>query len=218
MAVLTLNVPTKGLTSPSSWGTYTSIKGQIEGTWNKYSKFFQFAAAQSNIPVSVLLAFAVVESGGNPSAGSGNTKNLMQANVSYMKSQLENEVKAGRLSEAEKSKLAAYGITFDANGKTRAITVADNLKPELNILIGSIILGQLIDQPWGKDADGTIRMDRVIPYYNWGLKGFNNNKIATSTPENIYKNIPSVTLSYIRKMMGKGGALDIIITSLPQVS
>ena len=99
----------------------------------------------------------------------------------------------------------------------KQFSISDVKKPELNILIGSILLGQLIDSPWGTDPDGTIRMDRVITLYNWGLGGFNKNNIATATPEKIYKSIPATTLNYIRKMMGKGGALDIIEISLPQV-
>jgi hypothetical protein len=143
----------------------------------------------------------------------------MQANVSYMKAQLENEFKANRLSDAEKSKLAAYGIKFDANGKTRVITVADNLKPELNILIGSIILGQLLDQPWAKDINGNVKLASVITVYNSGMYGTWGKKaiaIETASPKALHDALTGniTTQTYIRKVFAPDGALDITSNEL----
>jgi hypothetical protein len=136
-----------------------------------------------------------------------------------MKAQLENEFKAGRLSDAEKSKLAAYGIKFDANGKTREITVSDNFKPELNILIGSIILGQLADQPWAKDANGNLKLASVITVYNSGMYGTWGKKaiaIESASPKALHDALAgnNVTRSYISKMFGVDGALDIASNEL----
>lgn len=222
MAVNTINAPTLTLKSPSSWGSRAAIKGQMSKIWTNFGKYIQFSAKESGIDPKILTAFIAIESGGNPSAGSGNTKNLMQANVSYMKSQLENEFKAGRLSDAEKSKLAAYGINFDAKGNTREITVADNLKPELNILIGSIILGQLASQPWATDSTGALKLASIITVYNSGMYGTWGKKaiaISSANPKVLHDALAgnTTTQSYIRKMFGVDGALDIASNELKNI-
>jgi hypothetical protein len=126
---------------------------------------------------------------------------------------LTKEFKQGRLSEFEKEKLKSFGITFDAEGRTRKLTLKDQMNPELNILIGSIILGQYMDKPWGT-TNGAIRMDRIIGLYNWGLKGFNNAGIANKDTAQVIASVPSVTAGYIRKMLGKNGGLDIAVNDL----
>jgi hypothetical protein len=130
-----------------------------------------------------------------------------------MKTQLENEYKSDRLSDEEKAKLASYGIKFDSNGKTREITQADNLKPELNILLGSIVLGQIVDQPWAKDGNN-IRLDKVIVVYNTGLYSKWSKivmKSKSTTPAQLVNELAgnSVSQAYIRKIMGANGILDI---------
>jgi hypothetical protein len=242
-------IPVKDLQSPSSWGSRASIKGMIDKIAKNYGSFFKFASRESGIPEEILIAFCAVESGGNPTAGGAGhiTQGLMQWNRNYAKSQLETEYAKGRLSVNEKNKLAQFGIKFNAQGKTRDITNADQLKPELNILIGTIILGQLIDTPWGREADMDrateyakqlineakadgrslsydqaikiatnryykLRLDRVIAVYNAGAYGSTGQKARNGnhkTPAELAADVNPVTASYIRKMMGTNGALDV---------
>jgi len=223
MATLTLYAPVVSpvtLNSPTSWyKTRQGLKDQMVKTWAKYGKWFKYYAETSKVPAEILLAFTMVESGGNPLAGgsSSNTQGLMQWNRLYAGGTgntdfvLTREFNKGRLTQAEKDKLASFGIKFDAKGNTRAITQADLQNPELNILIGSIILGQYIDETWGKDPDGKIRMDRIIAKYNWGIGGFKKNGLATKDLQGVLANVPSTTKTYIEKMLGKNGALDIAI-------
>jgi soluble lytic murein transglycosylase-like protein len=223
MAELKLSAPLLtpvALISPTTWyKTRQGLKDQMILTWEKYGKWFKYYAESSKIPAEILFAFTMVESGGNPLAGGSgsNTQGLMQWNRLYAGGTgnpdftLTKEYTKGRLSQVEKDKLASFGIKFDAKGNTRAITQKDLQNPELNILIGSITLGQYIDKSWGTDKDGNIRMDRVIALYNWGLGGFNKNKIAERDLTGVLANIPSTTKVYIQKMLGKNGALDIAI-------
>jgi len=218
MAIYSLPIPTAGLTSPESWGSRKNIIDMMKNIEAKYGKFFKFASETSRIPKIMLMAFCAVESGGNPKAGSAGhpTQGLMQWNRQDAKSQLEKELKEGRLSPAEKSKLAEYGITFDSKGKTRAITNADQLKPELNILIGSIVLGQLVDTDWGTDK-GTLRLDRVISVYNAGMYGDTGKKAiygGHKTPALLAADVNKISSAYIKKIMGKNGALDVAVTEL----
>jgi soluble lytic murein transglycosylase-like protein len=223
MATLTLAVPVISpvvLVSPTSWyKTRDGLKTQIKNTWAKYGNYFKYYAETSKVPAEILLAFTMIESGGNPLAGGSGSKTqgLMQWNRIYTGGKgnpdftLTKEFMKGRLSPAEKEKLASFGITFDAKGNTRTLTQADLQNPELNILIGSIILGQYIDTTWGKDADGKIRMDRIIALYNWGSGGFKERGIATKSIKDVLASVPSTTKAYIEKMLGKNGALDIVV-------
>ena len=178
MATLTLYAPVVApitLTSPTTWyKTRQGLKDQMIKTWAKYGNYFKYYAQTSKVPAEVLFAFTMVESGGNALAGgsTSQTQGLMQWNRIYAGGTgntdfvLTREFNKGRLTQAEKDKLATFGIKFDAKGNTRSITQTDLQNPELNILIGSIILGQYIDETWGSDPDGKIRMDRIIAKYN----------------------------------------------------
>lgn len=224
MGTYSLNVPEKGLTSPSSWGSRKSISDMMSNIVKKYGTYIKFASTNSKIPTEILASFIAVESGGNPTAGgSGSvTQGLMQWNRTFAKGTLEAEKQLGRLSQAEEAKLKAYGLTFNASGKlNRAVSQADQIKPELNILIGSILLGQLFDSyhegtkkenVWGTDANGNLRLDRVIAVYNAGAYGDTGKKARKGnheTPYNLAKDVNSTTASYIAKIYGKNGSLDV---------
>lgn len=213
MAEVKLVYPALGLVSPSSWGSREGIKKMIDNINSKYGTYIDFVSKESKLPKEMITAFIAVESGGNATAGASGhiTQGLMQWNRTYAKSQLETEKKLGRMTKAEQDKLASYGIKFDANGKTRAITNADQLKPELNILIGSMLLGQLVDTDWGTE-NGEIKLDRVIAVYNAGAYGDTGKKArskAYKTPKDLASAVNSITSAYIKKILGSGGALDL---------
>lgn len=235
MATTTINVPKAGLTSPTSWGSREQVKAQLENIMKKYGTYIKFASENSKIPSEVLASFIAVESGGNPTAGgSGSaTQGLMQWNRTFGKNILETEYKLGRLTPAEKSKLATYGIKFDANGLTRTITQADAVKPELNILIGSILLGQYADsyhdggkstmvngvaRKWATDGlGGELRIDRMVAVYNAGAYG-SIGKLGRlgnqANAKELADALPEPTTSYVKKILGKNGAMDILTSEL----
>jgi len=212
MAEITLRIPEAGLVAPN-WLTRPQISATLQDIENKYGQFINFAGRTSRIPREILKSFILVESEGDPTAGgSGSvTQGLMQWNRNHATPQLEDELKQGRLSPLEKSKLAEYGITFDAKGKTRKITSADQVKPELNILIGSIVLGQLVDTNWGTD-NGVLRLDRIIVVWNSGAYGTDGEKARKGnykTASSLAAVVNETSSRYIKKILGKGGALDV---------
>ena len=214
MATKTLLIPSEKLISPSSWGSRQSIKTMLERILYNYGTFITFASENSKLPKSVIASFIAVESGGNLKAGASGhiTQGLMQWNRNYAKSNLEKEYAEKRLTEAEQKKLASFGIKF-TNGKTRAITNSDQLKAELNILIGSIILGQLADEKWATDKNGALRLDRMIAVYNAGAYGDTGKKARLgeyATPYDLSKAVNPTTSGYISKILGKDGAMDIL--------
>jgi hypothetical protein len=218
MATSTLLIPSEKLISPISWGSRQSIKTMLERILYNYGTFITFASENSKLPKSVIASFIAVESGGNSKAGASGhiTQGLMQWNRTYAKSNLEQEYAEKRLTPAEIQKLASFGIKF-TNGKTRAITNADQLKPELNILIGSIILGQLADEKWATDSNGSLRLDRMIAVYNAGAYGDTGKKARFgehNTPYDLAKAVNPTTSGYISKILGKDGAMDILTSDL----
>lgn len=224
-----LNIPSKGLTSPTTWGSRDSIIGMMKKIMTNYGSYIKTAASNAKLPPSVIASFIAVESGGNPTAGgSGSvTQGLMQWNRTFAKSFLEAEKSLGRLTPDEEATLAKYGIKFDAAGKTRAITQADQVKPELNILIGSILLGQYVDSyyeapkkdktPWGIDSGNNLRLDRIIGVYNAGAYGGIGKKARTAnygSASQMSANVPEPTKSYIKKMLGTNGSMDVATKEL----
>ena len=235
MATTTISAPKANLVSPSSWGSREAIKGQVSNIMKKYGAFIKTASENAKIPAQVIASFIAVESGGNPTAGgsSSPTQGLMQWNRTYGKNILETEYKLGRLTPEEKTILAKYGITFNAQGQTRAITQADAIKPELNILIGTILLGQYADsyhdggkstmvsgvrRKWAVDEnDGELRLDRMIAVYNAGAYGDAGSKARTGNHQNakqLADSVNSTTSAYIKKMLGVNGAMDVASTDL----
>ena len=237
MAVYSLSIPQQNLFADAKMGTPDQVKLMLKEGIKKYGKFFQFAAENSKLPVEMLIAFAAVESGigrfignaGHPTIG------IMQWDRGFAKRQLENELRLGRMTPAEKDKLKEFGITFDKNGLTRVVTEADQVKPELNILIGSILLGQLADSYLNNDAadspawaveNGQIRLDRMIAVYNAGAYGktglaarFGGFPTAYQLSEalKVLKPKPNFTTpKYISRLMGKGGYYDLLMTDLKE--
>jgi len=226
MATSTLSVPAAGLKLPSGWGRRADMIKVMNKGWDKYGKFFKQAAETSKLPVQVIMSFAAVESTMNPSAATGATTGLMQwnRNDGFANKTLETEFKLGRLSDAEKDILKRKGVKWNASGKFQPITASQQLDPELNILIGSIYLGQYADSivkgqqltPFAVD-NGQLRIDRMIPLYNTG-EGSKYSKNAINkvhaTPLETALNSPGVTRDYIHKILGVDGAMDVLTNEL----
>jgi Transglycosylase SLT domain len=238
MATSTISAPISNFYSPANWGSRASIKAMLEKINTKYGSFIKVASENSKIPAKLIASFIAVESGGNPLAGgsSSPTQGLMQWNRNYADETLETEYKQGRLTPEEKSILAKYGIKFDANGNTRTITQADQIKPELNILIGSMLLGQYADsyigggksvmvngvkRNWAIDENnGQLRLDRIISVYNagaYGAIGERATKGSHANPKALADAQPSPTNAYIAKMYGINGTLDILSKELSNI-
>jgi soluble lytic murein transglycosylase-like protein len=218
-----LTVPVVGLNSPTNWGSRLSIKNMLEKIWKNYGSFITSASINSNIPTSIIASFIAVESGGNPNAGASGhvTQGLMQWNRTYAKKQLEEEYNNGRMTDGEKYILKKYGV-MTANNTFREVTNKDQLNPELNITIGCIVLGELLDKSWASDENG-LHLDRVISVYNAGGYGDTGKKarqLTTPKLDNAIKlssNVNAVTSSYIKKVLGKDGAMDIATSDLKNI-
>ncbi len=214
MENLVVRVPVSGLNPPSKWGTRGYVKSVVENVWSKYSDLIKNASKNSGIPESIITSVISIESEGNSSASTSDIHTgLMQWNRNYAKKQLEDELKQKRMTNGEADILKKYGI-MDAKGNIRAVTKKDQLIPEVNITIGAILLGQLIDTKWGK-SDGKLHLDRVIAVYNAGAYGDTGQKarqvtkIKYDTAEKLAPAINLGTRAYLSKLLASNGALDV---------
>ena len=187
----------------------------------KFGEIIKRMSGYSNVPTELIESFIFIESGGNASAQSPYATGLMQLNGATASDTIVKEKGAGRLSAEEGAILKKYlGSRYTmvegvkpkqtSLGKT-FITNDDLLKPEFNVLVGTMLLKQLMDEFTG--ADGKIRMDKVIVIYNGGRFGKVAKKVIPfqGTTEDLIKLVPKETSAYILKLLGTQGILDTMV-------
>lgn len=234
-----IQIPVIGLQAPKSRGTRVQLVAMLKNIIKNYGKFIKIVSEESNIPTSVITSFIAVESNGDPLASASGrgtchvTIGLMQWNRQYAKATLEKEYSAKRLTDVEKQILSKFGINFDNKGKTRVINCNDQKQPELNILIGTIILGQIISEldsknkGWAVEDNDTLRLDKIISIYNGGAFSKAGKMAQTSVMNGVPVDTTTVkkfrdlvgtfnntTKNYVDLIMGKDGFLDILTSEL----
>jgi hypothetical protein len=220
---MNFNVPPKGVKAPDEYFNilYDKKVKTIKDTYNKYGTIINFASRTSKLPESVILGFIIAASNGDYYAGGdGFKRGLMKWDRRFARQVLENEAAQGRLSPAEIDFLKQSNITIDKNKKlNRDIQVGDQLNGALNIVIGSIILGQLFDEKWANDQAG-LRMDKVAAVYYSGTQsdaGKQATTVSHPTINNYLSVIDTPTRNFITKIIGTGGTLQIIKDDFPNI-
>lgn len=201
----------------------SSIKNAINEIKSDYGNIISNVSKITNVNSLLIKSFIFIESRGNQNAISpAGAVGLMQLMPTAASDILVLENLKKRLRPEEKAILTKYlGDRFTEGilnmkylgqkvtvGKTKSsvwVTKEDLLKPELNILIGSIYLGLLVAE---ESKDGKLRLDRVALRYNRGYF----TKIKKGTIEEVVKSdIPKESKDYILKLAGKNGVLDAIV-------
>ena len=184
----------------------------------KYAALISAASKNSGIPTVVLESFIAIESGGNPNAGSS-AVGLMQIGAAGASDAIVKEKQKGRMSVGEEAIMKKHlGSTYDKTikglkkGQMSAGTwVGKSIlySPEFNIAVGAMYLKQLIDEFTTKDG---VRMDKVVAIYNTGRYSSTAKKIIPSkkTATELIKEMPTITRSYVLKLVGENGMLDIL--------
>ncbi len=193
---------------------------------NNFGKYIDQAAELSNIPAFVIEAVILIENGQtlNPSfVNSSGAVGLMQVKAATATDVLFRERKS-RLTGTERNVLRRLGIDVAKlsgnapklkNGKPQKwyssaegllVTTQDLKNPELNILLGTIYLSQLIDE--FTEVGGLVRMDKVIVKYNQGLFAVIPFGLTTDTLLSNLKNAEAK--QYVLKMSGKYGMLEAL--------
>lgn len=220
MGVLALKIPEvkdSYYDSVQASANESKIKSIIRPNFGAY---INNTAYLVNLPKELIEAFIFIESGGNPNASTKYATGLMQVSTGAASDSLVTEKGAGRLSIQEQNILKRYlGSRFTllenvkANQKSIGktfITKDDLLKPEFNILVGSILLKQLVDE---FTENGKVRMDKVITIYNGGRFSSASKKVIkhTGSTSQLLSALPKETSAYIVKLLGTNGLLDTLI-------
>jgi len=187
----------------------SAIKSKLDTIYGKYKSFIDLAAKLNNVSIALIKSFIFIESAGNENAANGNAIGLMQVDFNSVTDIITRERKSGKLTEQEKLIIkkhigqARYDKVMKAAMGEIHFTKADMLKPELNIIIGSMYLSQCIAKEKG-------RIDRATIRYNLGY-------FTKSIPEGDIKTIlesdklRQITKDYILKLGGVNGTLDILV-------
>lgn len=188
---------------------------------NQYSTLIQQASELTNVPSAVIEAFCFIESGGNANArSSAGAVGLMQLTPDTCVTAIHLDYKDNRVSDAQLSLLSKYLGTKLSNiqklrylgddkaGDTKLVA-SEVINPEVNLLIGAMLLGRLIDQENTllSLTESLIRWDKVVFRYNVGYFY----KIKAKTFAGVLaeaKAKATETGNYILKLAGKNGLLD----------
>lgn len=202
------------------------LKSAIAKIYNTYKASIDLASKTTEVPIQIIKSFIFIESAGDPNAvSSAGAVGLMQLKPDSASDVLVMANKQGLLDATEKATLTKYlgkrftdgilkmkylGHKVTANGVTDSVWVTkkDLFNPELNILIGSIYIGMLIDE---HTENGVPRFDKIVIRYNRGYFSDKRGKGLLGKLEDIIKSIPTESKSYVLKLLGKNGTLDALV-------
>lgn len=186
-----------------------------------YGKFIDPIGVMTNVPSELIQSIIFIESGGK-NINSPYAVGLMQVGAAAASDALVKEMSHERLSSGEiailKTKLGTRYDSILGNLKPKQkstgstwVTQADLQDPEFNILVGTIIFKQLMDE--FTEADGTVRLDKCIVIYNSGRYSASSKAVIpfTGTTNEMLKIVPAETKAYILKLLGLNGLLDSIM-------
>lgn len=187
-----------------------------------YGPSISQAATLANVPAAVIESVCFIESAGVANArSSAGAVGLMQLTPDTCVTVIHLDYKAGRISTEQATVLSKYlGAKLSNIKKLRylgdpkagdtSLTASMVQPPEVNLLIGAMLLGRLIDQSTDllSVTDKLIRWDKVIVRYNAGY--FYKLPAKAKTVSDVMaeaKKKSSETYNYITKFVGKNGVL-----------
>lgn len=198
------------------------IKNKINNVIRaKYGKIINNISKITGLNPQIIESFIFIESAGDEKAKTPYAYGLMQVGLATASDALVYEKSSGRLSAEEDSIVKKYlGNRYSklnnlkknqkSIGSTTFVTPADLFNPEFNILLGSIIVKQLVDE---FTENGNPRLDKVVVIYNTG-RFSKPAKLAIKhkgDTDSLLAKIPRGQGDYIRKLIGKNSLLDILV-------
>lgn len=186
----------------------------------KYGRIINNISKITGLNTEIIESFIFIESAGDEKAKTPYAYGLMQVGLATASDTLVYEKSSGRLSPEEDALVKKYlGSRYSKLNNLKKnqksigstfVTSADLFNPEFNILLGSIIVKQLVDE---FTENGNPRLDKVVVIYNTG-RFSKPSKIAIKhkgDTDSLLAKIPRGQGDYIRKLIGKNSLLDIIV-------
>jgi hypothetical protein len=167
----------------------------------------------------IIKSFIFIESGGDNVTQGLYANGLMEVGLAGASDSIVIEKASGRLSDGEaeivKKTLGTRWSLLDnlkPNQRTIGssyVTSADLMNPDFNILVGSIIIKQYIDE---FANEGFPRLDKVAVLYNTGRYSLAGKTAIAhkGTTQELIAKIPKGQANYIRKLIGVNSTLDIL--------
>jgi len=193
---------------------------KIQQIARQYASEIRQAETLTRVPASIILAVIFTESAGVPAiVSSAGAVGLMQLKPQTGNDVIHLEHKAGRLTPEETAVLRRHlGARLEGplrqkylshkikenNFTGSVMTRTDLQRPELNILLGAMLLGILIDQSY---QGSLLRLDRVMVRYNQGYFF----KMPEGTVEqtlDFVRTKKSEAYNYALKVIGKNGLMQ----------
>ncbi len=186
----------------------------------KYGSIIKNVSKITKVPEQLITGFIFVESAGDEKAKSPYATGLLELSPATASDVIVREEGLGRLEEPEKVILRKYlGSRLDVIKNVKKnqksldktfVTNEDLFKPEFNILVGSILLGQLLDEFF---EVGKLNLSKVIAVYNGGRNSKSSKKIIPfkGSEKQLIAIAPKETADYIKKMAGINGVLEILV-------
>ena len=185
-----------------------------------YGSIINNISSLTGVNKELIEAFIFIESSGDPTAKTPYAYGLMQVGLATASDALVYEKSSGRLSAGEEVLVKKYlgdrwNLIKNLNSGQRSIgktfiTKTDLFKPEFNILVGTIILGQLVNE---FTENGRPRLDKVVVVYNTGRYAkISKTAIAhVGNTDTLVDILPKGQADYVKKLVGVNGLLDILI-------
>jgi hypothetical protein len=186
----------------------------------KYGKLIDNISRITGLNRDIILSFIFIESAGKENAETPYAVGILQVSKATASDALIKEKGRDRLSGEEAEMVKKYlGERYSIIEKVKPkqttigktfITREDLLKVEFNLLVGSIILKQLIDE---FTENGVARLDKVAVLYNTGrFSKVGKDVIAhKGTTDELIAKIPVGQGDYVKKLLGVNGLLDLIV-------
>jgi soluble lytic murein transglycosylase-like protein len=201
-----------------------AILGQVDYIYDRFGKYIKRAASLNNLPSDLIASVAFIESRGDEKIISrAGAVGVMQLDNDSATNVVFREAKAKRLSPEERellnrllgkqkvdcmTSMKYHNHKLPCNRNTGSvISKKDLLNPELNIMIGTMLLGQLIDQ---HTEGSVVRLDKVIVRYNRGYFSKPQGSTVSETLAYAKKTGGAETESFILKLVGTNGLLHLL--------
>lgn len=196
------------------------IKKKMDKIEINYGKIIDNTALLTGLDRNIIKSFIFIESGGDNNIVGTYANGLMAIGLAGASDTIAYEKSTGRLSDGEAAILKkTLGTRWNPIEKIQPnkrslgytyVTSVDLLNPEFNILVGSLLIKQYIDE---FSLEPFVRLDKVAVLYNTGRYS-SAGKIAiahTGTTEELISKVPKGQAAYIKKLLGINGTLDTLV-------